>query len=147
MSEIENVFEQIESDRFSALVNIASNYRTFCRALAAQPEIQKLATLMKSNETRQLVFQRVLELSARPSDQEFENPWDSALAAYIWLLASTDQALAKMAAAKIIESHGYWWAKKVADEVLKSSSISSTSAGPAIMQPDPHSQSRISGSG
>ena len=147
MNDLQNIFAEIESHGFSAQVNVASNYKTFCRALGGQPEVQRLAALMKLNENQQLVFQRVLELSARPSDQEFENPWDSALAAYIWLLASTDQALAKMAAAKIIESHGYWWAKKVADEVLKSSSISSTSAGPAIMQPDPHSQSRISGSG
>src|SRR5947207_759899 len=110
MNDLQNIFAEIESHGFSAQVNVASNYKTFCRALGGQPEVQRLAALMKLNENQQLVFQRVLELSGKPFDQEFENPWDSALAAYIWLLSSTDQALAKTAAARILECHGCWWA-------------------------------------
>lgn len=145
MNDLQNIFAEIESHSFSAQVNVASNYKTFCRALGSQPEIQKLAPLMKSNEYQQLIFQRVLELSGRPFDQEFENPWDSALAAYVWLLAPTDQALAKMAAARILECHGCWWAKKGAEEVLKFSSIPSSSGSVGIIQPEPASQRRITG--
>jgi hypothetical protein len=101
MSRLEDTFTNLESHRFSALVNVASNLKTFLRALAAQPEVQQLAETMQAAEARARVSERVSELIAKDVDKDFEHPGDSALAPYVWLLSTRDEALARIAATRI----------------------------------------------
>jgi hypothetical protein len=116
MPSAEELFSAIESHRFSALVNVASNLKTFLRALDAQPEVRSLAGAMASPEVRSAVLARVAELAAKDFDQGYENPWDSALAAYLWLLSTADPEMAAAAAARIRACSRCWWANKVAEK-------------------------------
>jgi hypothetical protein len=110
----EELFQGIESDRFAALVNVASNLKTFLRALDAQPEVRQPAAAMGSAEVRSSVLGRVIELTERATDPNYEHPGDSALAAYLWLLGKIAPELASVAVAKVEECPRCWWAKKVA---------------------------------
>ncbi len=46
MSRIEELFGLLESHEFSAIVNLASNFKTFVRILAAQKAVQDLGQEM-----------------------------------------------------------------------------------------------------
>jgi hypothetical protein len=51
-------------------------------------------------------------------DPRFENPWDTALAAYLWLLQQSSQSLAKLVAGDVVLVSGFWWARKLALRVV-----------------------------
>jgi hypothetical protein len=118
MTSTQELFSGIESRRFAALVNVASNLKTFLRALDAQPEVQNLAAAMASSEVQSAVLARVTELAGKDFDQAYENPWDSALAAYVWLLNTADPQMAAAAATQVRTCSRCWWASKVAQKAL-----------------------------
>ena len=60
---LDELFQSIESDRFSGLVNVASALKTFLRILVAQPEVQQLAELMQSPAVRTAVGERAIVLA------------------------------------------------------------------------------------
>jgi hypothetical protein len=113
--------KSIEGDRFSALVNLASGLRTFLRIAADQPEVRSLSGEMQAPEVTARVFERVLELSSAPAQQGCEHPADAAIAVYLWLLGSRDGDYAEFAAETVIGCNHFWWARKVAEGVKKSS--------------------------
>jgi hypothetical protein len=113
--------EKIESPRFSALVNLASNLKTFLRIVADQPEIQALAEAMKSPEGIEKVAGRLATLAAQPGDEGQEDPADAALAAYLWLLSQRDQEQTERAAEAFAGLGACWWARKVAQTVCPES--------------------------
>jgi hypothetical protein len=84
--------ERIEGHAFSAMVNLASDFQTFLRILASQPEVRALAEEMNSDRVTLDVFTLVVEWAAAPAEEEYEHPADSALAAYLWLLSAKDRA-------------------------------------------------------
>jgi len=133
MTSLDELFNGIESHRFSALVNVASNLKTFLRALDAQPEIRQLAVAMSSPEVRASVLVRVTELAGKDFDPDYENPWDSALAAYLWLLSRTDAEGAALAAARIGTCFRCWWANKVAERIpsVMAAPTNGPAAGPS----------------
>lgn len=123
MNTLDELFQAVESDRFSALVNLASSYKLFLRALTAQPEVGQLAQAMQTTEAKKAVCDRALILAGFPGEAGREHPGDSALAAYLWLLHRADRGLAVLAAERVAEVPGCWWAKKVAEEVLSSGGL------------------------
>jgi hypothetical protein len=120
MTDTEELFREIESHRLSALVNVASNFKTFLRALQEQPEVQRLAAAMQSPDIVKAVAERVAALARTESDPELEHPADAALAAYLWLLSDRDDQSARLAASAVSECARVWWARKVAEQILAS---------------------------
>jgi hypothetical protein len=118
MNTLDELLQAVESDRFSALVNLASSYKLFVRALSAQPEVGQLAQVMQATEAKKAVADRALTLVGVAAEAGREHPGDSALAAYLWLLNRADRGLAILAAERVAEVPGCWWARKVAEEVL-----------------------------
>jgi hypothetical protein len=130
MSKLEDLFQTIESHEFSATVNLASNFRTFLHILGSEQPVQSLARQLDDPAAREAVYSRVFALLKDQGEEAYEHPWDSALAAYLWLLAEHDRDLAKAAAAKVLEAPRCWWARKMAEQILTSdTSASSTSRG------------------
>jgi hypothetical protein len=60
----------------------------------------------------------MVRLARRRIDPRYANPWDVALAVYVWALDLKDSPLRIMGAGAAIETLGAWWARKVAEEVL-----------------------------
>jgi hypothetical protein len=105
----------IETDRFAALTNLASNLKTFLRIAAAQPEVQALSrTLASDSDVASQVLHRPLELSAVSLEADREHAADAALAVYLWLLSDRPTEFAQLAAAILSEPVHFFWARKVA---------------------------------
>jgi hypothetical protein len=118
MNRVESLFKTLESPEFAAIVNLASDWKTFARILGSEKSAQDLAGEMSDASVRGAVCARIFALVADHGEEGFEHPWDSALAAYLWLLAAKDEPLARSAAAKIAEAPRCWWARKAAEGVL-----------------------------
>lgn len=118
MNTLDELFQALESDRFSALVNLASSYKLLLRALAAQPEVGLLGQAMQTAEAKKAVCDRAVALAGAAGEPGREHPGDSALAAYLWVLNRADRPLAAVAAERVAKVPGCWWARKVAEEVL-----------------------------
>jgi hypothetical protein len=118
VNRLESLFKALESPEFAALVNRASDWKTFARILGSEKAARDLAGEMSDAEVRGAVCARMLALVANPGEEGADHPWDSALAAYLWLLANKDAPLARSAAATVAEAPRCWWARKVADRVL-----------------------------
>jgi hypothetical protein len=125
MSQVDELFRTIESHDFSAIVNLASDFRTFLRILAAEKPVQDLAQQMRDPGGCEAVSQRILALAKDQGEEGLEHPWDSALAAYLWILANHGTQRAKVVAATISETPRCWWAAKVAAQVLSAEPVRS----------------------
>jgi hypothetical protein len=118
---IERAFEQIESREYATAVNLASDYKQFLRAMRVNTQCQFLLRLTSiSPENRNAVLTRLNELCQRPIDEEFENPWDAALATYLWVLSNIDLHLTAVAVNRVLSCRNCWWSKKLAEQLQDS---------------------------
>jgi hypothetical protein len=101
LSQKENLFKAIESHEFAAVVNLASDWKTFARIVGSEKAIQDLAGELGDAGVRAAVSERIRTLVKDPGDAGCERPWDAALAAYLWLLSARDEPLARIAAEEI----------------------------------------------
>ncbi|MCI0460546.1 MAG: hypothetical protein L0Z62_26630 [Gemmataceae bacterium] len=113
--------EQIERPQLSALVNLASNLKTFLRTVADQPGIQTVAMALQTPERIAAVAGRVAALAAQPGEDGHEHPADAALAASLWLLSQLDQEQAELVAGALAGVGHFWWARKVGGTVGRDS--------------------------
>ena len=111
---IRNLMQEIESPQFSARLNIANNLKTFLRATFSEEASQNLIKqLLDFPENRWPLFKRVAELSQKQIDTQYENPWDTALAVYIWALSLVHLEAAQTAADFSLQAENCWWARQV----------------------------------
>jgi hypothetical protein len=115
MTPLADLFERIEGARFSARVNIASDLKTFLRAVAEQSETQELQEQMAAQEVRDAVCDRAAHLTGAPHDPHFEHPHDVAVATYILLLSTKEENLALRAASHLAQTGPWWWASHILD--------------------------------
>jgi hypothetical protein len=115
---IREAMQEIESHEFAARLNVASDFRTFIQAAKSQEAVLTLWQELDSPEKCQQVLYRVFELSRQRVDPRYENPWDTALAVYVWLISSKDLDLARMAAEVAAQAPQCWWATKISRHIL-----------------------------
>jgi hypothetical protein len=109
----------IEGQRFSALTNLASDFRTFLRILIEQPEVRALSSATQSDQVTIAVFERLLTLAGSPTEAGYEHPADAAMAAYLWLLSTKDRDYSEIAAETVLGCGQCWWSRKMAEQVRK----------------------------
>jgi hypothetical protein len=120
----------IEAPTFSALVNLASDVKTFLRILTAQPEVQALAAGMNAGAALEAVRGRLRVLTDTSAEDGYEHPADAAMAAYLWLVSQKDPPGGVIAAERVLRCKQCWWARKVADHVRSASQAFSGEARP-----------------
>jgi hypothetical protein len=110
---------RIEAHAFAAMVNLASNFKTFLRILVAQPEVQALLAAAKGADGTIIadVLLRLLHLTGRPFDPRYEHPDDAAMAAYLVVLYLRSEDLADIGAAAVLQCQQCWWARRVAERI------------------------------
>lgn len=118
----------IESLEFAARVNIASDLRTFLRVAGNQESVTTVLSELASPQKQQRVFSEALRLSRLQVDLRYENPWDSALAVFVWVLSLRALQLARVAAEAAVQAPQCWWASRIAHDVLRGSLVRSTQA-------------------
>src|SRR5258707_1298080 len=104
MNGLDALFKALESHEFSALLNVASNFKTVARILGSEKTVQELVERMREASVREAVYERLLSLAKDQGAEDYEHPWDSALTTYLWLLANKDRCLATVAATTIAET-------------------------------------------
>jgi hypothetical protein len=114
----EQLFEKLESDRFSATMNVVSGLKPFLRALASAPEVQALLASLRSSADLSAVAERFNQVIDRATDPSYENPWDVAIAAYLLVLHEVDRRQAANCAERALNCPNCWWSTKVADQIL-----------------------------
>jgi hypothetical protein len=114
----EQLFEKLESDRFSAAMNVVSGLRQFVRAVSSAPEVRELLACMRSNADLVAVAERFNQVIEREIDPSYENPWDVAMAAYLLVLEKVDRGQAANCADRVLNCPNLWWSQKVADQIL-----------------------------
>lgn len=115
----DEALRDIESLEFAARVNIASDLRTFLRIAGDQESVRTVLSEIASEEKQQRVLSQALRLSRLQVDLRYENPWDSALAVYLWVLSLKVLPLAQVAAEAAVQAPRCWWAFRVADGILR----------------------------
>ncbi len=114
----EQSFEKLESDRFSATLNVVSGLNQFVRALSSSGEVQGLLASVRSGDDLRAIAERFNQVASRETDPEYENPWDVALAAYLLVLEQVDPKQAVLCAERASSGSNGWWSRKIADRIL-----------------------------
>lgn len=126
MNTLIDLFNVIESPRFSAELSLASSERMFLEILASHPTIHLLLERIKSNRRLlEVVFHRIFTVSQITFDRKFENPSDAAIAAYAWVLHQSHSIYADAAIQIAVTVENGWWAGKIAHAICPPSGESS----------------------
>ncbi|MFW9940464.1 MAG: hypothetical protein ACFFFT_05445 [Candidatus Thorarchaeota archaeon] len=111
-------FKRIESDEFSFNVNISSDLHTFILNIQQEKAVNFLIENLNHNDIKISILNRIINLANRQVDIRYENPWDSALATYLWILHVCDFDLAQLGAEITLQSQKCWWASKIANLII-----------------------------
>lgn len=115
---VSEAIREFESHEFVARLSAASDLRTFLRAANQEPAVQSVLRELASVDAQGKVLERCIELGRESVDPRYQNPWDSALAVYLWLLQLTNNAAAQAAAEVVGQAPQLWWARVIARQIL-----------------------------
>lgn len=118
----------IESPYFSGHINIASRFADVASLLAQQKPVRVLMTYAEEPREAAELLVHVVNLCKRSFDVRYENPWDAALTAYLWILQQKHPEFAGLAAERIAHATHTWWAGKLARHLLFDRTTSSEGA-------------------
>ncbi|MDZ7957062.1 MAG: hypothetical protein RMY34_04000 [Aulosira sp. DedQUE10] len=121
-----DLLEKIESIQFSTLLGLASSFDVFCNILHEQSEFQNLIReLLDSPQNCWDLLKRVANLSQEKIDETYDNPWDTAIAVYLYVLSLINLELAQTAASFALGARNSWWTRKLASYLLRGKKTSS----------------------
>ncbi|MCL1464532.1 hypothetical protein [Argonema galeatum] len=122
---IEKLMNRIESHEFAALLNVASSFKVFCRAAYKEQVTKELIEQLRNNPANiWLVLKRSVDISQKEIDSQYENPWDTAMAVYLWSLSLINLEVAQTASGFVIQAANGWWSAKFANFLLQHEKIS-----------------------
>jgi len=139
----EELMRQIESDSYAIRLGVASGKSIFMDLLEESPELGELLRFLRSDvKAPSNVLNRIRAISAISIDYRYENPYDIALAAYVFSLHFFSRALAGFAAEIAFAAPLTWWAREIARYVLEISGYQDATSTAATLE----KPLRISGS-
>jgi hypothetical protein len=109
----------MESIDFAGRLSIASTPSGFVAVLGQQPEFHALVEAVNEDfEMKSTLVSRIDSLSRQSVDIRYLNPWDTALASYVYALKVTDPNVANVAACVVHEAPNILWARRAADSAI-----------------------------
>ena len=106
----------IESISFVARTNIASNLNTFLAAIAAESVVVSLQRRLRDEPSMiDCLVKAMRHLSDLDYDDAFENPADTAVATYGWIIANEYPALEGLVADLLRSLQNSWWSVRLAE--------------------------------
>lgn len=120
MSEhLEHIMQEIEGAEFRFVANLAGGIRAFKEIVREQKTFESLQEYVGSNaDCGQEVLARIYTLASLETDPQYEHPYDTAMAAYLFALEITGSQYSAQAADVLTSVSTLWWAAKIADQVL-----------------------------
>jgi len=115
----EEAQREIESDSMAIRLNVASGFKSFLRAIQGERAVCELRKMLETKAAQENLLSRLIELSRQRIDRRYENPWDTALTIYLWLISSVDQNLSDLSAEIVAQAPQCWWAQKLSNQLLK----------------------------
>jgi len=111
--------QKIEDHRFSAEVNLAAGSKAFSRILQNHEMFRALLELAKEPGAVETIAKRVIDLSGRQVDPQYENVFDAALSAYLTALRDTAKPeLIAEASSAAAAARNCWWTPGLSRELL-----------------------------
>ncbi len=110
---LEELMGTIEDHRFAAEANLAIGSRAFHSGIRTHCVIHQLLEHMKEPNVPEIILKRTVELAKRPVPTPFENPFDTALAAYLTALDLNSPELLRHAAEAVSKAPNCWWATEM----------------------------------
>ena len=120
---LQDVMETIEGHRFAAEVNLAAGFEAFSGGIQNHLLFRDLADRMKDQSVLKIALRRLSELARKPIRMQYENPSDSAMAAYLMAVQRVDPEVAAVAAEAISKTPNCWWASQVSSRIAASASL------------------------
>jgi len=107
----------IEQDEFAAEMNLAAGTNAFRRAIREHELFNRLSELARENPSE--VAERIETISRGEVDERYENPFDTALSAYLMVLwdVAPPEITSRIAQA-VLRTPRTWWASGLARELL-----------------------------
>jgi len=107
----------IERDEFAAEMNLAAGTKAFRRAVREHELFDRLSELAKENPSE--VAERIETISRSAVDERYENPFDTALSAYLMALCDVaGPEIASKIVQAVLRTPKTWWASGLARELL-----------------------------
>ena len=120
------IFDEIESNQFSAELNLASGYKMFLDIMNKNATFNLLCSMVSGtglfNGGCDAILERIKEIVNADFDKKYENPYDVALATYVLVLLKVDRKSGICAAQLISDEHQTWWANQVIQRLYDSTS-------------------------
>lgn len=114
---LDSAITVIESVEFDVEVNVASHLGMACEIAKTHPDTRALALYCEQSDTRDKVFERVVEL-AKIDPGEWAHPGDIAMLTYMCVLLTIDHGIAVKAGRCILTAKNTTWAQKLAQKVV-----------------------------
>jgi hypothetical protein len=115
MPSLVELIAYIESQGFSARINLASGRNLLIRFLEMDEGVSALVDAIKESSEQALhVLARVEDLSRMKVNPRYENPNDTAMAVYSWALYQSWPDLGRIASIFASSAPGIWWAREIA---------------------------------
>lgn len=115
--------KEIESIAFAARANIASDLHTFINVIEAEPAVISLQTRLRNESTPiDDLLSAIRHLIGLEDDNEYENPADTAVATYGWIIASEHPKLNGLVSNVLGSLPNSWWSNQLAETFVSKSS-------------------------
>lgn len=115
--------KEIESVAFAARANIASDLRTFLNVIDAEPAVVSLQNGLRNQATQiDDLLSAIRHLIDLEFDAGYENPADTAVATYGWIIASVYPKLEGFVSNVLGALPNSWWSNQLAETYLSKDS-------------------------
>ena len=112
------MLREIESHDFAVSLGIAGTERLFEELLATHSKVVTLLEEISNDPSLvSILINRIRSIQQLNHDPTYTNPYDTALAVYLWVLnfGAVDQPeLARFAASEVLKINDLWWARNFA---------------------------------
>jgi hypothetical protein len=109
---------EIESTELNVRINVVTDLQNFLRSVNAEEAVITLFRYLDQVDNQKELINHVVNLVRGKTDPRYENPYDVALAIYLWLLSLKNFEIANLAAQIIAELPRAWWATRLAFKIL-----------------------------
>ena len=106
---------EIESISFSARTNIASDLNTFLAVITTDAAVKSLQDRLHNDPSLIDHLVKVMRhLIGLEFDAKYENPCDSAVATYGWIITKVNPACEGLVADLLLSLQHSWWSRQLA---------------------------------
>jgi hypothetical protein len=119
--------DELETPRFAAEVGVASSVKLAAEIVRRHPVFHSIMEQARSDpDSMREVLARLHRLAVSQSDENLENPWETALFALLLIIAAAEPKLTTYAAGVAAAAPRTWWTVSLARRLLGAAPTATT---------------------